>query len=90
MGKLFDSQNSFKYIDRVQDLVNNYNNTIYTTIKMKPIDAIRLKNYDLLTNNYYENYNNIVNKINFEVGDVVRIPIYLSKFTKEMTGKWTS
>ena len=25
----------------------------------------------------------------YEVGDVVRIPIYLSAFTKEITGKWT-
>ena len=89
MGELFESQNSFKYIDRLQDLVNNYNNTIHTIIKMKPIDAIKPENYDLLINNYYENYENkIINKI-FEVGDVVRIPIYLSAFTKEITGKWT-
>ena len=90
MGKLFDSQNSFRYIDRLQDLVNNYNNTIHTTIKMKPIDAIKPENYDLLINNYYENYENKINeKIKFEVGDVVRIPIYLSTFTKEITSKWT-
>ena len=90
MGKLFDSQNSFRYIDRLQDLVNNYNNTIHTTIKMKPIDAVKPENYDLLINNYYENYENkINNKIKFEVGDVVRIPIYFSAFTKEITVQWT-
>ena len=56
MGKLFDSQNSFRYIDKLQNLVNNYNNTIHTTIKMKPIDAIKPENYDLLINNYYNNF----------------------------------
>ena len=41
-------------------------------------------------NNYYENYENkINNKIKFEVGDIVRIPIYLSASTKDITGKWT-
>ena len=57
---------------------------------MKPIDAIKPENYDLLINNYYENYENkINNNIKFKVGDVVRIAIYLSAFTKEITGKWT-
>ena len=40
---------------------------------MKPIDAIKPENYDLLINNYYENYENkINNNIKFKVGDVVR------------------
>ena len=89
MGKPFDAQNNFRYLDKLQDLVNNCNNTIHSTIKMKPIDAIKPKNYNLLINNYYKNYPYKNNKIKFEVGDVVRIPIYLSTFTKEVTGKWT-
>ena len=89
MGKLFDAQNNFRYIDKLQDLVDNYNNTVHNTIKMKPIDAIKPENYNLLINNYYKNFPYKTNKITFEVGDVVRIPIYLSIFTKEMTGKWT-
>ena len=27
------------YIDKLDDIVNEYNNTYHTTIKMKPIDA---------------------------------------------------
>ena len=27
------------YIDKLNDIVNEYNNTYYTTIKMKPVDA---------------------------------------------------
>ena len=41
---MFDVQNNFRYIDKLQDLVNNYNNTIHKTIKMKPIDAIKPEN----------------------------------------------
>ena len=89
MGKLFDSQNSFRCIDKLQNLVNNYNNTIHTTITMKPIDAFKPENYDLLINNCYNNFPIEINSIKYEVGDVVRIPIYLSAFTKKITGKWT-
>ena len=89
IGKLFDANNSFRYIDKLQDFENNYNNTIHSTIKMRPIDAIKPENYDLLINNYFNNYPNKNNKIKFKVGNIVRIPIYLSAFTKEITGKWT-
>jgi hypothetical protein len=88
MGKLIDAQNSLRYIDKLQDLVDNYNNTIHSTIKLKPVDAVKPENYDLLISNYYKNFP-INNKIKYEVGDVVRIPIYLAAFTKEMTGKWS-
>ena len=90
MGKLFDAQNSFRYVDKLENLVSNYNNTVHSTIKMKPVDAIKPENYNRLMNNYYASGgSNGTNQIKFEVGDVVKIPIYLSTFTKEMTGKWT-
>ena len=89
MANLFDSQNSFRYIDKLQNVVNNSNSTIQTIIKIKPLDAIKPENYDLLINNYYNNFRIEINSIKYEVGDIVRIPIYLSAFTKEITGKWT-
>jgi hypothetical protein len=56
MGKLFDAQNSFRYVDKLPDLVNNYNTTVHSTIKMKPVDAIKPENYDKLMTNYYANF----------------------------------
>ena len=35
---------------------------------MKPIDAIKPENYDLLINNYYKNYSIEINSIKYEVG----------------------
>ena len=35
MGKLFDSQNSFRDKDKLDALVKNYNNAVHGTIKMK-------------------------------------------------------
>ena len=53
MSKLFDSQNSFRYIDKFQELVINNNNTVHSTIKIKLIDASKPENYDLILINYY-------------------------------------
>ena len=41
MGKLCDFQNSFRNIDKFDDLVNNYNNAAHSTIKIKPGDVIK-------------------------------------------------
>ena len=29
------------YIDKVDDIVNKYNNTYHSTIKMKPLDEVK-------------------------------------------------
>ena len=89
MGKLFEANNNFRYIDDLNDLVDNYNNTIHSTIKMTPVDAIKQENFNILIDNYYINRNTSISKIVYNVGDIVKIPIYLGKFTKEMVGKWT-
>jgi len=89
MGKFIDAQNSVRYIDSLDDLVKNYNNTVHSTIKMTPVDARKPENYNTLLDNYY-NYNKVTkSKIKFQIGDIVKIPIYLTAFTKEMVGKWT-
>ena len=86
MGKLFDAQNSFRYVDKLQDLVDN---TVHSSINMKPVDAIKPDNHELLLDNYYEKDPEYNRQAKFELGDIVKIPIYLTTFTKEMTGKWT-
>ena len=79
------------YIDKLDDIVNEYNNTYHTTIKMKPIDV---------KDNTYINTDKEINnkdpkfKINnkdpkFKVGDRVRISKYKNIFAKGYTRNWS-
>ena len=54
------------YFDVLDDIVNKYNNTVYRTIKVKPIDV---------TSYSYAKYNENSNKKDpkFKIGDHVRI-----------------
>ena len=70
------------YIDKLDDIVNEYNNTYHTTIKMKPID--------IKDNTYINTANEINNKdLKFKVGDRVRISKYKSIFAKGYTPNWS-
>ena len=54
------------YIDKLDDIVNEYNNTYYSTIKMKPADV--------KSNTYIDSSKEINNKdLKFKIGDIVRI-----------------
>ena len=70
------------YINKVDDIVNEYNNTYHTTIKMKPIDV---------KNNTYINTSKIINYKDpkFKVGDRVRISKYKNIFAKGYMPNWS-
>ena len=67
------------YIDKLDDIVNEYNNTYHTTIKMKPIDV--------KDNTYINIDKEISNKV--KVGDRVRISKYKNIFAKGYTPNWS-
>ena len=69
------------YIDKLDDIVDEYNNTYHTTIKMKPINV---KN-----NTYINTSKKIINKDpKFKVGDRVRISKYKNIFAKGYMPNW--
>ena len=70
------------YIDKLDDIVNEYNNTYHTTIKVKPIDV---------KDNTYINTDKEINDKDpkFKVGDRVRISKYKNIFTKGYTPNWS-
>ena len=70
------------YIDSLNNIVNRYNNTVYKTIKTKPIDV---------TNNCYVEYNEDLNKkgLKFKVNDHVRISKYKNIFAKGYVPNWS-
>ena len=70
------------YIDKLDDIVNEYNNTYHTTIKMNPIDV---------KDNTYINTDKEVNNKDpkFKVGDHVRISKCKNIFAKGYTPNWS-
>ena len=70
------------YIDKSDDIVNKYNNTYYSTIKIKPVD-VKLNTYI----NSSKESNDKDSK--FKVGVVVRISKCKSIFAKAYTPNWS-
>ena len=70
------------YIDKLDNIVNEYNNAYHTAIKMKPIDV---------KDNTYINTDKETNDKDpkFKVGDRVRISKYKNIFAKGYTPNWS-
>ena len=64
------------YIDKLDDIVNEYNNTYHRTIKMKPVDVKDNTNID-----FKKEVNDKDPK--FKVGDFARISKYKNIFAKD-------
>ena len=69
------------YIDKLDDIVKEYNNKYHTSIKMKPVD---------INDNTYINVKKETNDKNrkFKVGDHVRISKYKNVFAKGYMPNW--
>ena len=70
------------YIDKIDDIVSEYNNTYHRTTKMKPVDV---------KDNTYIDFEKEVNNKDpkFKVGDRVRISKYKNIFTKWYMPNWS-
>ena len=70
------------YTDKLDDIVNKYNNKYHSTIKMKTVDV---------KSNTYIDYSKEINVKNpkFEIGDIVRISKYKNIFLKGYTPNWS-
>ena len=80
--KFMTSVSKNVYIDILNDIVNEYNNTYHRTIKMKPVDV--------KDNTYIDFTKDIHGKDpKFKIGDHVRISKYKNIFAKEYTQNWS-
>ena len=70
------------YIDKSDDIVNEYNNAYHRTIKMKPVDV---------KDNAYINFEKEVNNKDpkFKIGDHIRISKYKNILAKGYTSNWS-
>ena len=74
------SKNVFIY--KLDDIVNKYNNTYHSTIKMKPVDV--------KWNTYINSSKEINDKDHkFKIDDTVRISKYQNIFTNGYTPNWS-
>ncbi|CAG18159.1 hypothetical protein CcBV_31.2 [Bracoviriform congregatae] len=73
MWREFTNRGSYKWADTLDDLVNTYNSTIHSTIKMKPADVTAPQEKQLLENIYQPLKTKSKQKQKFKVGDKVRI-----------------
>ena len=70
------------YMDKLDDIVNKYNNTYHSTIKMKPTDEISIT--------YIDSSKDINNKDpKFKIGDIVRILKCKNIFVKGYVPNWS-
>ena len=69
------------YMDKLDDIVNKYNNTYHSTIKMKP--------FGVKSNTYIDFSKEINNKSSkFKIDDTVKISKYKNIFAKVYTPDW--
>ena len=66
------------YIDQLDDIVNEYNNTYHSTIKMKPVD-IKPSSYIHSSKEINDKYSK------FKIGDIIGISKYKNIFGKVYT-----
>ena len=80
--KYITSISKIVYIDKLDDIVKEYNNKYHTSIKMKPVD--------IKDNTYLDFKKEINNKdLKFKIGDYVRTSKYKNIFAKGYMPNWS-
>ena len=91
MWKMFTANNNTIYLDKIDKLVDDYNNTKHSSVKMTPNEASKKENEEKVFVNLY---GNLIywkpKKPKFTIGDKVRISKYKRRiFDKGYTPNWT-
>ena len=71
--KYFSANSTRKYIDVLDKLVYQYNNTVHSSIKITPVEASLKKNENKVWRNLYPDFGGKTATPKFSVGDNVRI-----------------
>ena len=91
MWKMFTVNNNTVYFDKIDKLVNDYNNSRHSSVKMTPVEANKKKNESKVWSILYGDliYTK-PDKPKFAIGDHVRISKYKRQvFDKGYTPNWT-
>lgn len=86
--KYFSLHGTYKWIDIISSIVDEYNQTKHRTIGMKPCDVNKKNAQSLLKTRY--NHIKIAGRGKFKVNDMVRISKVKHVFSKGYTPNWTT
>ena len=77
MFKMFSENNNTVYWHKLDKLVNDYNNTKHSSIKMTPLEASKKENEKKVYNNLYSDLISLKpGKLKFQIGDKVNERIF--------------
>lgn len=91
MWRYFTDNNTYRYVDILQDLLYSYNHSFHRSIKMRPCD-VNFNNIMTVWRNLYEKSNSLsenTKKPKYKVGDHVRISKYKHIFQKGYETNWS-
>jgi len=89
MFKYFTASSTRKYVDVIGEMVDNYNTTRHSSIKMTPVAASEKKNERIVWFSLYGNEPAPKLIFKFKVGNKVRITKKKGIFDKGFTPRWT-
>ena len=89
MFKYFSANNTRKFVDVLDLLVDQYNNSIHSSIKMTPKEGSREENENKVWRNLYSEFGGKTLAQKFAISDHVRITKENKTFDKGYTQRWT-
>ena len=89
MFKYFSANNTRKFVDVLDLLVDQYNNSIHSSIKMTPKEASREENENKVWRHLYPEFGGKTLALKFSIGDHVRITEKKKTFDKGYSQRWT-
>ena len=91
MWKLFSANNNTVYWNKLDKLVDDYNNTYHSSVQMTPTEASKKENENKVFANLYGDVIYLKPKNpKFSIGDKVRVSKYKRRvFDKGYTANWT-
>lgn len=91
MWRYFSEQGNYKWLDKLPELLNDYNRTYHSTIGMKPVEVNRTNEKTVLLNIADKNKKVIKSSIvKFKIGDRVRVSRFKREFVKGYWPQWSN
>lgn len=89
MKVIFEINKNFRWIDILQKIVKEYNNSIHSTIKMKPNEVNKEIEKELKENVFEYIPPKIIKNSKFKIGDRVRISNKKETFSNKYKNNWS-